>query len=117
MTDFLTIADIPIPVLRGQAAETVQRIGTSSRTYTGDLRSTVRAEKRTWKVTTKPLLSAVIATIRTAIANAAHVSCAGNMLGGTVTCEVEITDAPYTATKSSDGLSFLRSLVLSIVEV
>lgn len=114
---FLSVAGVTVHVARNQATETVERIGSSSRAYAGNLRSTVRAEKRTWKVTTTPMTAAACATLRAAIALAVQVTCTGDMLPASVTCEVEITDAPYVAGNPVDGLHFRRALVLTLREV
>jgi hypothetical protein len=118
VTAFLAIAGITVHVARGQASESIERIGSSSRAYAGNLRSRVRAEKRTWKVTTTPMLSADATTLRAAVALAAQVSCSGNALGGTVTCEVEVSDSPYVATgTTADTFNFRRPLALTLREV
>ena len=114
---FLVIAGTTVKVARTSAAETIERIGTSSRAYAGNLRSTVRSEKRTWKVTTTPMIAADAATLRAAIALAAQVTCTGNMLGGSVTCEVEMTDGPYVGGNPADGNGFRRALLLTLREV
>lgn len=114
---FLSVAGITVHTARTQAVETIDRIGSSSRAYAGNLRSTVRAEKRTWKITTTPMLTADSTTLRAAVALAAQVTCSGNMLGGSVTCEVEVVDGQYIASNPSDGLFFRRALVLTLREV
>jgi hypothetical protein len=40
------------------------------------------------------------------------------MLGGTVTCEVEVSDAPFVGTgATADGFNFRRVLALTLREV
>lgn len=114
---FLVVAGITVKVARGQATETIERIGSSSRAYAGNLRSTVRAEKRAWKVTTTPMTAADCATLKAAVTLAAQVSCSGDMIGTTLTCEVEISDGPYIAGNPVDGLHFRRTLALTLRQV
>lgn len=114
---FLIVAGITVKVARNQATETIERIGSSSRAYAGNLRSTVRVEKRVWKVTTAPMIAADCTTLKAAITLAAQVSCSGDMIGSTVTCEVEITDGPYVAGNPADGLHFRRTLALTLRQV
>lgn len=117
MTAFLVIAAITVPVTEGQAVVHVEPIGTSVRTFTGVRRSTVRAEKRVWQVTTGLMLDSAATALKAAIAFAAHVTCSGNMLGGSVICEVETGDDNYVNVNSSDGLGFMRSIALTLYEV
>jgi hypothetical protein len=117
---FLVIAGITVHIARGQAVESIERIGTAPgfRAYAGNLRSAVRAEKRSWKVTSTPMIAADATTLRAAVALAAQVACSGNALGGTVTCEVEVNDSPYLATATTaDGFNFRRVLALTLREV
>jgi hypothetical protein len=118
VTAFLVVAGITVHIARGQAVESIERIGSSSRAYAGNLRSAVRAEKRSWRVTTTPMIGADATTLRAAVALAAQVTCSGNALGGTVTCEVEVNDVPYVATATTaDGFNFRRVLALTLREV
>lgn len=93
---FLTIAGITVPVSTGGARETEpEQIGTDSRAFAGNLRTTVRAEKRAWEITTNHMTSTAFGTLRTAVANGAQVTVGGDAIGGTVTCRVRITGATY----------------------
>jgi hypothetical protein len=114
VTAFLVVAGITVHIARGQAVESIERIGSSSRAYAGNLRSAVRAEK----ATSTPMIAADATTLRAAVALAAQVACSGNMLGGTVTCEVEVSDAPFVGTgATADGFNFRRVLALTLREV
>ena len=111
---FLTIASINIPVANNEATKKApERIGKSMRMFNGSLRTTVRYEKRGWSVTTKLLPESTAASIETAVANGAFVSCSGDMLGGSVTCEVTVADSPYEQT----GATVKRRLTLLLKEV
>jgi hypothetical protein len=114
----LLIAGIVVNVsTQGAAQCAAERIGSTSRTYNGGLRSTVRAEKRVWNFTTTLMLSADVATLLAAVALGAHVVCSGDALRATVTCEVEIGDQPYIPVAGSDALGYMRQVQLTLREV
>lgn len=93
---FLTIAGITVEVQTSQAqALEPTRVGEQRRAFSGALRSTVRAEKRGWRFSTPPLTAADAATLQAAIATDAVVSCAGDALGGTVSCMVRVSGSTY----------------------
>lgn len=96
---FLSVAGIVVSVAPGGASEKAPEVvGSDSRTYTGALRSTERAQKRNWTFTTKGLLPTAAEAIRTACANGAIVACVGDALGDGVSvynCRVTIGDGPY----------------------
>lgn len=112
MADFLTIAGTPIEIAHGGATQRKgDVVGETARSFSGQLRSTVRATKRAWDFTTAPLTLADAATVR---ALAGFASCSGDALGGaSVACLVTIGDAQY----QPDGTGFVVSLALSLVEV
>jgi hypothetical protein len=114
---FLIIAGITVPVLEGQAVQHVERGGSSTRAFAGNLRSQWRYEKRAWQVTTGLLTNTEDAALRTAVALAAQVTCSGDALGGSVTCEVEVADDGYTNTTTTDATGVMRSLALLLREV
>lgn len=112
---FLTIASTTIPVsTTGASKKGMERVGSSSRAFAGNLRSTVRAEKRVWQFTTKWLTQAEAAVIEALYDNGEFVSCAGDALGATVTCEVTQQDGPLTVVA---GGGFKRQLTLILKEV
>lgn len=112
---FLTIAGIDVPV--ESSAKAIERIGTSERAFAGNLRSAVRAEKRAWTVVTTLLLNADAAAIEAAVDFAEHVTCSGDILGGSVTCEATVVDSQYASFHGGDGLGFMRALQLLVREV
>lgn len=89
---YLVVASITVPVRKGQGGlSQVERIGSSSRAFAGNLRSSYRAEKRVWQFTTELLELTAWDTLYAAVALGAHVTCSGDALRGTVTCEVEMS--------------------------
>lgn len=113
---FLTIAGTTIPVsVAGASKKSLERIGSSSRAFAGGLRSTVRAEKRVWQFTTRWLTEAEAAVIEALYNNAEFVSCAGDALGATISCEVTQSDSPMVAIAGSG--TFKRQLTLILREV
>jgi hypothetical protein len=111
---FLTIAGVTVPVsISGAAEKQKETVGSDSRAYAGNLRSTVRAEKRNWQFTTKTLSTVDDAALVAAVAGGVFVTCAGDALGVSVTCRVTVTDGPYV--KVAGG--FRRTRVLQLREV
>jgi hypothetical protein len=118
MTDFLTIATIPVLVAECSFKENpLEQNGSASRAYAGNLRSTIRWEKRSWQVTTLPMLTADANTLKAAIALGAVVACAGNALGSTINCIVTVGDQTEIAAHAGDGLNFMRVLTLNLRQV
>lgn len=99
---YLNIAGIStIPVVKGEGVgEEPERGGADVRAFAGNLRSTVRWEKRQWTVTTVALSAAAAAALRAAIV-ARPVNVSGDITAGaTVPCIVTETGGPFkTSTK------------------
>lgn len=111
---FLQIDGITVPVSpSGATVLAPERIGSSARTFDGSLRTTVRFEKRGWKFRTPPRPISSWATLEAAIAFGAFVECSGDALGGTVVCEVTISDADLIPVKGG----FRKVLTLTLREV
>ena len=110
------MAAITVPCMEGSAVERIIPIGTTVRAFAGNLRSAVRAEKREWQVGTHYLSNADSATLKAAVALRAQVTCSGDMLGGSVTCEVEVGDGAYP-TLANDATGVMRTHVLTLREV
>ncbi len=94
----LVIGTETIPIDEdGANQDESQFIGESVRTFTGALRSTVRAEKRQWSFQSVYITQAQETALRAVIANKAQVSCTIGLAGATVvaTCEVTITSSRY----------------------
>lgn len=67
-------------------------IGEVSRAFAGSERNSVRAQKRTWNVTTGYLDTTTEGNVQAAISGAAQIPCSGDLLGNvTTTCEVRCT--------------------------
>lgn len=98
---------------RGATEAEVIRVGEATRAFAGNLRSTVRSVRRSWHFTLAPMTDAALTTLRATCEAGAFVTCAGDALGGSYTCEVRITDAPYL----EDGAGFLRAPTLALQEV
>jgi hypothetical protein len=78
---FLVVAGITVPVAEGGASKLPpERVGSSGRAYAGNLRSTVRAEKRGWQARTGLLTNDEAAAIEAAVGLAAQVPCGGTAL-------------------------------------
>ena len=112
---FLVIDGITIPVSpTGGSTKTPTTIGSDSRAYAGNLRSTVRATKRSWQFTTKGLPEATALAIENAVNGGDFVDCSGDAFGGfTISCRVTTGDGSYQAIKGGHR----RILVLTLVEV
>lgn len=119
MTAFLTIGAITVLVADGTFKENpLEQNGSMSRAYAGNLRSTVRWEKRSWQVTTLPMLVASANTLKAAVALGTAVSCAGNALGATISCIVTLGEQTEVAAQGTgDGLGFMLVLTLNIRQV
>lgn len=112
---FLTLAGVTVPTsVSGVQEGAIEQIGSESRAYAGNLRSTVRGQKRNWSVTTRPLTSTEESNIRSAIATGAFVTMSGDLIGGaSLTVSATINSAP--ASKIKGG--FRNALTLAIKEV
>lgn len=111
---FLRIAGITVPVSpSGASVLPPERLGSSARMFGGELRTTVRVEKRGWRfrVPSRPL--ADWAALEAAIATGNFVSCIGAALGGTYTCEVSVSDAELVPVPGG----FRKSFTLTLREV
>jgi hypothetical protein len=73
-------------------------IGEESRAYAGNLRNSVRAQKRTFNFVTAPTTEAIWDTLRAAIANRAQVTVTGTLISGdTYTASVRATAKLFAA--------------------
>lgn len=115
MADFLTVAGHAIEI---QAEGAVRRasavIGETARAFSGALRSTVRAEKRSWDFRSAALTPTEAATILGLIAGGVYVDCSGSALDdATISCYVTARQATY----NPSGVDHTVTLDLSLVEV
>ena len=111
---YLVVAGIVVPVSPSGGSEEEQDvIGSDSRAYAGNLRSTVNAEYRNWEFTTKPLSIADDEALRTACALGAHVVCSGTALGnGATNYTCRLTLGKATHVKVAGGHKRIRTLRL-----
>jgi len=114
---FLSIAGNTVEVLDESAVEDAPTIiGDFERAADGTMRSSVRGVKRSWSFTTMPITPAAHATLRAAIlAGSGIVSCAGDALGASVDCFVEMDSSAFRRdiTLTPD---FRRSVALKLHE-
>lgn len=117
---FLTIAGNDARVsVEGPTQPAPERIGYTTRSYNGTLRSSYRYEKRNWSFKSVPLSYAAAATIRSACSPALQVTCNGDFNNNVaVTCEVLIGDAPFfPASSGADSLGYMVVLTYTLREV
>lgn len=115
---FLVIAGITVPVAVDQFKRLpLETVGTQTRAYAGNLRSTQRWTKRAWSLTTGLMLTADTTTLEAAIANGAVVGCSGDALGAAINCVATIGEKVNVSTAASDGLTFMWTLALTLREV
>jgi hypothetical protein len=78
---FLMVAGLVVSVAEGGASKLPpETVGSSGRAFAGNLRSTVRAEKRGWQVRTGLLTLAEASAIEDAVALRVQIACAGDLL-------------------------------------
>lgn len=112
---YLVVASIDVPVRNTQGGlNQIVRIGSSTRAFAGNLRSSYRAEKRVWQFTTELMELASWDTLKAAVTLGAHVTCSGDALRGTVTCEVEMSSG---TDEIAGPNGTMRSSVLTLREV
>lgn len=114
---FLTIAGITIEVQTDGASRAEgDVVGERVRAFDGTMRSTVRAEKAEWQFTTGPMTAADVATLRAAIALDTPVTCAGDALPSSTTCQVRVTGEQFLQ-DASQASDFSLLVDLRLVEV
>ncbi len=78
---FLIIAGETIPVPPGQPRETRFEVGRRGRAFDGSARSTVRARKGEWQVTTAAMTTAAADTMETALEGTPPLAASGDLTG------------------------------------
>lgn len=111
--EFLTIDGTAVAVARDSAELSAEVVGERARAFDGTLRSTQRALKRRWKVSTPPLEPADASALWNSLTTfAAPRICGGEMIGdATVECEVELGSVKYVAGAGATRRSFELTLV------
>ena len=94
---FLVVNNQMVPVAVGGASEEIEIVGDRARAFDGTMRSTRRSVKRRWKVKTPPLSLTDARGLRTFLLATPQMQCEGDLLGGPVRCDVEVTNAEFVA--------------------
>lgn len=111
---FLTIADIDIWVTDENPVENTVEIGERARAFAGNLRSTVRAVKRSFGFTTSFLTEDEVDTIKAATELGLTVAVTGSAINGdSINAKVRIEEGTYWR----DGTAHMRQLRLIIEQV
>jgi hypothetical protein len=98
---FLIVNGQTVPVAVDGASMEVELIGDRARAFDGTMRSVRRATKRRWKVKTTPMTLAETTQLTTTLTTAAPpIACSGDLLGGTVSCDGEITSVVFSPAPS-----------------
>ena len=112
---FLTINGLAIDIAADGAVQADSyTVGESRRMFDATLRSTVRATKRIWTMTSPVLTIAEEAALRALVANAATVSLSGDCVNN-VAVPVIVTIGSNAFVM--DGLTFRRAPTMTIEEV
>lgn len=80
-------------------------VGSEEAAFAGNLRNSIRGQKRTFSGTTAPTLAATWDTLRAAIANRTHVTVSGEILSGdSITAAVSASIKWETGTAPAYGI-------------
>jgi hypothetical protein len=104
------VNNITVPVAVDGASEEIEVVGDRARAFDGTLRSTRRAAKRKWQVKTAPMATADAQALRSVLLTAAPpLTCTGDLLGGSASCDAEVTGVEYVANglKSRQAFEFI----------
>lgn len=82
------------------SSESVEEVGDRGRAFDGTLRSTIRARKKEWTISTVPMTQADATTLETALNGTLPVACSGD-LTGTVNTHPVITGKEYVMVSGS----------------
>lgn len=102
--DFLIVGGIPVPVATDGVSHAVEEIGSRVRMRDGSCRSTVRARKSTWTITTTLLTRAAAGALVAVLVGTPPVACSGDLLGGTINCVPEYLG--LTAVPTASGVKY-----------
>jgi hypothetical protein len=92
-----TFGNVPVAMESGASSKTWDEVGGRSRAFNGDMHSTVRARKRSWRFRTRLMLRASADSLISALEGTAPLACSGDALGGAVNCHYEPVSADDTA--------------------
>lgn len=111
---FLVIAGITVPVApNGAQILAPERVGSSARAFDGSLRTTVRDEKKAWRFRTPARPPSTWAALKDAIDSGTFVTCSGDALGASFTCEVMLGDSDLVQVAGG----FREALTLTLRQV
>ncbi|HEU0052063.1 MAG TPA: hypothetical protein VFQ39_02755 [Longimicrobium sp.] len=113
MPPFLTVGGQTVPVAPDGANVEYELIGDRARAFDGTMRSARRGVKRRWQIKTAPLTAAETATLETALQATPPVSCAGDLIGATVSCDPELRSIHLMPSGAGDR----RSIEFTLHEV
>src|SRR5947209_751550 len=90
----LIVGGVTVPVQAPTSAQQQDEEvgGSRARMFSGLMRSTVRAFKRSWPITTRLLTATERTNVRAALRGTPPVACSGDVLGGSVNCFTQITN-------------------------
>lgn len=77
-------------VLGGRSSRDKKEVGDRERAFDGTMRETIRTRKRSWRVTTHPMIRSDANALETELESTPPLTCAGDFLGGTVSCHAKI---------------------------
>ncbi|MDB4948898.1 MAG: hypothetical protein JWM27_1547 [Gemmatimonadetes bacterium] len=91
---FLIVGSVTVPVAVDGASMEVEQVGDRARAFDGTMRSTRRATKHRWKVKTAAMASPD--TLLTTLLGPPPIPCSGDLLGGSVQCDAEVTAVVFS---------------------
>lgn len=110
---FLIVNGVTVPVAVDGASQEFETLGDRARAFDGTLLSTRRAVKRKWQVKTAPMPMVDALGVVNALLGTPPISCSGDLLGGAVSCDAEVTSSQYVATAGTAR----RSIEFTLHEV
>lgn len=106
------VGGVTVKILRSRRVEN-EKNGGPQRTLSGTLRGGPTWSKRAWEWEVYAADDSEAGVIRAATSETAAVSCSGDIMGGTVSCRVEVTDEEWVRR----DVSHYRVISLSLREV
>lgn len=85
-----TFGDVPVGMDAGAAVLEYDEVGGRERAMDGTMHSSVRTQKRRWRVATTWVSRANGDSILSVLTGTQPLACSGDLLGGSVTCHAEI---------------------------
>lgn len=111
---FLTIAGNVVEVqVSGATQQEPTAVGETARSFTGVIRSGLRAEKRAWQFTLIPMTKTALEALRTAWGLAVPQTVAGDVIGSSISAIVHIGQESFI----QNGTDFLTVATITLTEV